>query len=84
MSKRIRVMEKRIENIEYNVREILTTLSTMKVKLDILCNNYHHGGIEMIPEEFIQCTDCRQWFTCKMSSKIGTCPDCTRKWVESK
>ena len=40
MSKRIRVMEKRIENIEYNVREILTTLSTMKVKLDILCNNY--------------------------------------------
>ena len=33
-------MEKRIENIEYNVREILTTLSTMKVKLDILCNNY--------------------------------------------
>jgi len=41
MSKRIRVMEKRIENIEYNVREILTTLSTMKVKLDILCNNYH-------------------------------------------
>ena len=33
-------MEKRIEDIEYNVREIITTLSTMKVKLDILCNNY--------------------------------------------
>ena len=33
-------MEKRIEDIEYNVREILNTLVTMKVKLDILCNNY--------------------------------------------
>ena len=40
MSTRIKVMEKRIVDIDYNIREIMTTLSTMKVKLDILCNNY--------------------------------------------
>ena len=40
MSVRNAIMEKQIENIEYNVKEIMTMLTTMKVKLDILCNNY--------------------------------------------
>ena len=63
MEKRIEVIGKHLD-IEYNVREIMTMLSTMKVKLDILCNNYQADVHNRLKDKSLSLCEC-----CEKESK---------------